>query len=431
MEIKIPNVGESIKEAILVQWYKNDGDPVEKDEPLFLIETDKVTLEVVAEASGMLKITVPAGQTVAIGSVVGTIEAGSKPAPAPKKPLALGKKKSPAAAPPSPATSDPEPAPPAVAASDNLKSYSPAVRRLAAEKNIALENVAGTGPGGRITKGDVLLYMEQESPPPAVTPLAAPEPKPSPPAAAASPSPPAAVPKSPAFGKTTRRPMSPIRLRIAARLLEARQNTAMLTTFNEIDMGPVMDLRKQSKDAFKKKFDVSLGFMSFFIKATVAALKTYPEINASIEGTDIVDHHYYHVGVAIGSERGLVVPVIRDADQLSFAQLEQRIVDFVDRINTNRLQLSDLEGGTFTVSNGGVYGSLLSTPILNIPQSGILGMHKIENRPVAVDNQVVIRPMMYVALSYDHRIVDGKGAVSFLKHIKEWIENPEDPLREK
>lgn len=423
MEIKIPNVGESIKEAILVQWYKNDGDPVEKDEPLFLIETDKVTLEVAAESAGILKITVPAGQTVAIGSVVGTIEAGAKPAPAQKTPPGVEKKKSAAATVTLPAAPEPKPAPLAAIAFQSLKNYSPAVRRLAAEKNIDLDKIAGTGPGGRITKGDVILYMEQESLPQKTI-------APSPQAAAATPPPPAAATKSPAFGKTTRRPMSPIRLRIADRLLEARQNTAMLTTFNEIDMGGVMDLRSRSKDAFQKKFDVSLGFMSFFIKATVAALKAYPEINASIEGTDIVDHHYYHVGVAIGSERGLVVPVIRDADQLNFAQIEQRIVDFVDRINNNRLQLSDLEGGTFTISNGGVYGSLLSTPILNIPQSGILGMHKIENRPIAVDNKVVIHPMMYVALSYDHRIVDGKGAVSFLKHIKEWIENPEDPLME-
>jgi len=423
MEIKIPNVGESIKEAILVQWYKNDGDPVEKDEPLFLIETDKVTLEVAAESAGILKITVPAGQTVAIGSVVGTIEAGAKPASAQNPPPGVEKKKSPPATLTPPAAPEPKPAPLAATTFESLKNHSPAVRRLAAEKNIDLAKIAGTGPNGRITKGDVILYIEQESLPQKTS-------APSLQAPVATPPPPAAATKLPAFGKTTRRPMSPIRLRIADRLLEARQNTAMLTTFNEIDMGRVMGLRSRSKNTFQKKFDVSLGFMSFFIKATVAALKAYPEINASIEGTDIVDHHYYHVGVAIGSERGLVVPVIRDADQLNFAQIEQRIVDFVDRINNNRLQLSDLEGGTFTISNGGVYGSLLSTPILNIPQSGILGMHKIENRPIAVDNKVVIHPMMYVALSYDHRSVDGKGAVSFLKHIKEWIENPEDPLME-
>jgi 2-oxoglutarate dehydrogenase E2 component (dihydrolipoamide succinyltransferase) len=227
-----------------------------------------------------------------------------------------------------------------------------------------------------------------------------------------------------------RRPMSPIRQRIAVRLLEAKQNTAMLTTFNEIDMDKIMSLRRQYKESFKQRYGVNLGMMSFFIKASIEALKEIPRINAFIDGKDVLEHHYYHIGVAVGSERGLVVPVIRHADRMSFAGLEQAIVDFVKKINENRLEISDLEGGTFTISNGGVYGSLLSTPILNTPQSAILGMHKIEKRPVVVDDQIVIRPMMYVALSYDHRIVDGREAVTFLKRIKECVENPERMLME-
>ena len=286
--------------------------------------------------------------------------------------------------------------------------------------------ISGTGPNGRITKGDVLLFLEQTGAGPPIKP----------PGASAGPPPktPPAIPASaiqPAGQEQiSRKPMSPIRRRIAARLLEAKQNTAMLTTFNEIDMSRVMAIRSQRKESFKKKHGVSLGFMSFFIKATVAALRDFPGINASIEAQDFIYHHYYHIGVAIGTERGLVVPVIRAADQLSFAELEQRIVDFVNKIKENRLDLADLEGGTFTISNGGVYGSLLSTPILNMPQSGILGMHKIENRPIALNDQVVIHPMMYVALSYDHRIVDGREAVTFLKRIKECIEEPEEIMTE-
>ncbi len=431
MEIKIPSVGESVKEAVLVEWYKKDGDRIEKDEPLFLIETDKVTLEVTAAAAGTLKISVPAGQTVPIGAVVGSIEAGGEPAAGQKKPAPAAKKTT--AAPEPPLQTTPEPEPPARRAapvepappSPGELVLSPAVRRLVAERNINVSAIPATGPGGRLTKGDVLLYLENGS--------AAAAPKTAPAAAAPAPDgPPPDEPQDriPSFGKTSRKAMSPIRRRIAARLLEARQQTAMLTTFNEIDMSRVMDIRSRRKAAFKKKYDVSLGFMSFFIKASVSALREFPDINAFIEKDDIVYHEYYHVGIAIGSDRGLVVPVIRDADRLSFALLEKSIVDFVDKIQKNRLQLSELEGGTFTISNGGVYGSLLSTPILNTPQSGILGMHKIENRPVAVDDQVLVRPMMYVALSYDHRIVDGKGAVGFLKHIKEWIEDPEDPMRE-
>lgn len=418
LEIKIPSVGESVNEALLAQWYKQNGDLVHKDEPLFLIETDKVTLEIAAEADGKLEITVGDEETVAVGTVVGAIDTDAAPeiqeVPPPEA-------KEPAAA-PEPAKAEPEkvqeraPTPqPLLSVSTaplttEQMPLSPAVRRLVAEKNVDISKITGTGPGGRITKGDVILYLDQQS--------------------ALSDIPPTSLRQAqdrPFKGEeeVTRKTMSPIRKRIATRLLESKHNTAMLTTFNEIDMSRVMEIRTQYKDMFQKKYDVKLGFMSFFVKACVEALKEISAINAFIDGQDIVYHHYYHIGVAVGSERGLVVPVIRHADQLSFAEIEQTIVAFVEKIRTNRLELSDLQGGTFTITNGGVFGSLLSTPILNTPQSGILGMHKIEKRPVVVNDEIVIRPMMYVALSYDHRIVDGRESVTFLKRVKECIENPE------
>jgi 2-oxoglutarate dehydrogenase E2 component (dihydrolipoamide succinyltransferase) len=443
IEIKVPSVGESVTEAILAQWYKNDGDPVKKDEPLFVIETDKVTLEVVAEAEGILSITVSEGETVAIGAVVGTIDTEAAPgataepaavketAPEPadsQKPIAAE------AAPPIPTTAaaerqetKPVPAPESSSrapVNDNL--LAPSVRRLIAERNLDPSRIIGTGPAGRITKGDVLLHLESSvAPPTPGTPDSMTVPDSMHPADGLP-----ATTKLPAAEHVTRKAMTPIRQRIATRLLEAKQNTAMLTTFNEIDMTRVMAIRKQYKDGFKDKYGVNLGFMSFFIKASIEALKEFPQINAFVEEKDIIEHHYYHVGVAVGTKRGLVVPVIRHADMLSFAELEKAIVDYVKKINDNRLELSDLEGGTFTISNGGVYGSLLSTPILNMPQSGILGMHKIEKRPVVIDDAIVIRSMMYVALSYDHRIVDGREAVTFLKRIKECVENPERIMME-
>jgi 2-oxoglutarate dehydrogenase E2 component (dihydrolipoamide succinyltransferase) len=316
------------------------------------------------------------------------------------------------------------PAPPPTAAPATHRSavegLPPSVRRLVAEYHLDASRIPGTGPDGRLTKGDVLLHIEQTKAAPAA-------------AAAAPAAPPAEAVCPPCEGpaeEVTRTPMSPIRKRIAERLLKARQNTAMLTTFNDVDMSAVIELRQRYKESFQKKYGVSLGFMSFFIKASVEALKAIPAINATIDGQDIVYHHYYHVGVAVGSEKGLVVPVIRHADRLTFAQLEQAINAFVAKIKENKLALADLDGGTFTITNGGVFGSLLSTPILNTPQSGILGMHRVDKRPVAVNDQVVIRPMMYVALSYDHRIVDGREAVTFLKHIKECIENPERIMME-
>ncbi|MEN8246357.1 MAG: 2-oxoglutarate dehydrogenase complex dihydrolipoyllysine-residue succinyltransferase [Thermodesulfobacteriota bacterium] len=411
LEIKIPSVGESVQEAVLAEWFKSDGEQVQIDEPLLVIETDKVTLEVVAEAAGVLKILVQEGETVTIGAVVGLIEAGEGAiAEKPAKPESV----------PAPRTPEERPAQPPVTETgppvDTFKeagtdmSLAPSVRRLTAEKGLDASKIPGTGPGGRISKGDVLLYLEQA---PAGIPDTLTQPLSLEASAAQLPA------------EEVRKPMSPIRKRIAARLLESKQSTAMLTTFNEIDMHQAMAMRTRYKEMFQKKHGVSLGFMSIFIKACVEALKEIPEINAFIDGQDLIYHNYQHIGVAIGTERGLVVPVIRHAEQMSFAQLEKAIVDYVAKIKENRLELADLEGGTFTVSNGGVYGSLLSTPILNTPQSGILGMHKIEKRPVVIDDEIVIRPMMYVALSYDHRIVDGKGAVTFLKRVKEFIENPE------
>jgi 2-oxoglutarate dehydrogenase E2 component (dihydrolipoamide succinyltransferase) len=428
IEIKVPSVGESVTEALLAQWFNQDGDAVRKDAALFVLETDKVTLEVTAEAAGRLHILVPAGTTVKVGAVVGAIDTISAAAGEIGTPAAASKKIHRAPEPKPPVVEKPPASPPAVAAAAPptaasadpraaVEGLPPSVRRLVAEYHLDTSRIPGTGPDGRLTKGDVLLHIEQTKAAPA--------------AAAAAPSAEAVCPpcEGPAE-EVTRTPMSPIRKRIAERLLKARQNTAMLTTFNDVDMSAVIELRQRYKETFQKKYGVSLGFMSFFIKASVEALKAIPAINATIDGQDIVYHHYYHVGVAVGSEKGLVVPVIRHADRLTFAQLEQAINAFVAKIKDNKLALADLDGGTFTITNGGVFGSLLSTPILNTPQSGILGMHRVDKRPVAVNDQVVIRPMMYVALSYDHRIVDGREAVTFLKHIKECIENPERIMME-
>ncbi len=424
IEIKVPSVGESVTEALLAQWFKTEGDAVKNDEPLFVIETDKVTLEVVAEADGVLSIKVPEGETVAIGAVVGTLDtdAAAKTADAPvadKAAEGVGAIPAPESA------AESAPAAPVLHPGEGVQ-FAPSVRRLMAEKNLDPAQIPGTGPGGRITKSDVILYLESGRAPvslgtsdQATVAKAKETSVEMPPGKAIA-----------AEERTRRKPMSLIRQRIAARLLEAKHSTAMLTTFNEIDMAHVMAIRNQYKETFKQKYGVGLGFMSFFIKACIEALKEFSQINAFVDGKDVIEHHYYHIGVAIGSERGLVVPVIRHADMLSFAGLEEAIVDYVKKIKKNRLELADLEGGTFTISNGGVYGSLLSTPILNTPQSAILGMHKIEKRPVVIDDEVVIRPMMYVALSYDHRIVDGREAVTFLKRIKECVENPERIMME-
>ncbi len=423
IEIKIPGVGESVREAVLAQWLKNDGDSVKKDEPILVIETDKVSLEIAAEADGVLHIQVPAGMTVPIGTVVATIDVaeGAEPVSPASLPasalhhLSAGVQPS---VPPADASLEVSHSP--IHAPMQL---SPSVRRLIRDNRLKhpvdLAVITGTGPGGRTTKGDVLLYLEKQPATPA-----------GPAAGASLQAPVDAHPHEAGVELTVRKTLTPIRRRIAERLVLAKQQTAMLTTFNEIDMSRVMSLRTRYRDEFRKKNGVSLGFMGFFIKASVAALKDFPEMNAFIDATDIVYHHYYHIGIAVGSERGLVVPVLRNADRMGFADLEKAIASAVEKIASGKLGLSELEGGTFTISNGGVYGSLLSTPILNPPQSGILGMHKIEKRPVVIDDAIVIRPMMYVALSYDHRIVDGSGAVSFLKRIKECVEEPERLMME-
>jgi 2-oxoglutarate dehydrogenase E2 component (dihydrolipoamide succinyltransferase) len=405
IDVIVPTVGESVQEALLAEWFKADGDRVEKDEALFVIETDKVTLEVVAEAAGILRILAGQGETVAIGAVVGRIEILEDV----QKPSAQEAGVELETQPPAVEKETPplQEAAPEQATSGEDPVLAPSVRRLAAEKGLDLSRIKGTGPGGRISKGDVLLHLEQ-------APAGVPE---------------TCVPpvemEADIGPAEIRKAMTPIRKRIAARLLEARQKTAMLTTFNDIDMLRAMDIRARYKEKFKERHNVNLGFMSFFVKACVTALQEIKQINAFLEGEEIVYHNYQHIGVAIGSGRGLVVPVIRHAEQKSFADIEKAILYYVEKIKDNRLELADLEGGTFTISNGGVYGSLLSTPILNTPQSGILGMHRIEKRPVVVDDQIVIRPMMYVALSYDHRIVDGREAVTFLKRVKELVENPE------
>jgi 2-oxoglutarate dehydrogenase E2 component (dihydrolipoamide succinyltransferase) len=444
IELKIPEVGESVQEALLAQWLKRDGESVRKDDILFVIETDKVTLEISAPADGVLRILVQEGQTVRVGAVVGRIEetAAQKNGRSVKKPPEPAAGKGPAGESKAPGPETSRPAPPerrdsgssppplpeeaAAVRSDEPASskriISSSVRALAEKNGVDLSAVTPTGPGGRITEGDVLLFLEQH----AVEEPPAPAPKREYPGAVSAQEEGVCTPRE----EIIRKPMSPIRQRIAARLLDARQNTAMLTTFNEIDMSRVQAFRKEFGEEFRRKHGIRLGLMSFFIKASVLALKEMAEVNAFIEGNEIVYHNYYHIGVAIGAERGLVVPVIRHADVLGFAALERAIADFAKKVEQNKLEISDLEAGTFTITNGGVFGSLLSTPILNPPQSAILGMHKIEDRPVVVDQQIVIRPMMYVALSYDHRIIDGRQAVAFLRTIKDCVENPERIMME-
>ncbi len=435
IEIKIPGVGESIREATLAQWFKKDGDHVEKDTPLFSIETDKVTLEVVAPMAGVITTQIAEGDTIRIGTVACLLDTEGEPeepeiseTEGPERETAP---EAPTQRPVPESMETPAPKPePEIPGPAGEPVLSPAVRRLAAERGIDPALINGTGPGGRITKGDLILHLEQTS---AAAPKAAPPPAKPGPAAEAPMAPPVATPtpEKPAEAaaatddEVIQKPLSQIRKRIAQRLVAAKQQTAMLTTFNEIDMSRVMDMRSRFGDVFQDTHGVRLGIMSFFIRACVAALNAFPELNAFFEQEHIVYHRSVHMGVAVGSDRGLVVPVIRRVEALSFAQIEKAIIDFVDRIKANQLALADLQGGTFTLTNGGVYGSLLSTPILNMPQSGILGLHKIEKRPVVVNNEIVVRPMMYVALSYDHRIVDGREAVQFLKRIKTDLENPE------
>jgi len=404
-EIRVPQLGESVTEATIGKWFKAQGDAVKVDEPLVELETDKVTVEVPAPAGGVLaSIAAQPGQTVNVGALLGAIEEGAAGAVTAK-----------------PATKAEEPkkaAEPASAAAAEAKPLSPAVRKIVEENKIDPASVAGTGKDGRLTKGDVLAEIARPAAP-AVIQL--------PPAVPAPAAPRAPSPQADAEREERVR-MSRLRQTIARRLKDAQNTAAMLTTFNEVDMSHVMALRNQYKEVFEKKHGVKLGFMSFFVKAVLQALKEIPAVNAEIDGDDLVYKNYYHIGVAVGTDKGLVVPVVRDADRLSFAGIEKTINDFGKRARDGQLQIAEMQGGTFTISNGGVYGSLMSTPILNAPQSGILGMHKIQERPVAIGGQVVVRPMMYLALSYDHRIVDGREAVTFLVRVKEGLEDPQRAL---
>jgi 2-oxoglutarate dehydrogenase E2 component (dihydrolipoamide succinyltransferase) len=404
-EVKIPAVGESITSGVLSGWLKQNGDGVRNGEPIFALETDKISTEVPAPASGRLQIMVPAGEEVKIGQVVAVIDAADGATKSESKDSTVT-----TTAPTSPKSEEPAKEEPAL---------SPAVRRLAAEEKIPLAEVTGTGKHGQITKEDVVNYLERpaqtkvsDSKPTLNEALEAPTKEKVSPAPASS------------DGRSSRRKMSPLRKKIAAQLVMAQQNAAMLTTFNECDMTAVMHLRTSYQEAFQKRHGTKLGFMSFFIKAVVDALQVVPAMNARIDGDDLVENHYYDIGVAVGTERGLVVPVVRDADKKSFPELENAVAGFAAKAREGKLQLDELTGGVFTITNGGIYGSLLSTPILNPPQSGILGMHKIQNRPVAIGDKIEIRPMMYLALSYDHRVVDGKEAVTFLVRVKDCIEDP-------
>jgi 2-oxoglutarate dehydrogenase E2 component (dihydrolipoamide succinyltransferase) len=405
-EIRVPTLGESVSEATIAKWFKKPGDVVKADEPLVELETDKVTLEVPAPAAGILgDIAAKDGETVGPGALLGSITEGSATAAPPAKQAAAPKM----AAPAQPAAA-PKPAPAAPAPAQSAKEPGPAVNRIAAESGIDAARVSGSGKDGRVTKGDMLAAVASGL---AATPAAAPAP-----AQARAPS----APEDATREERVR--MTKLRQTIARRLKDAQNTAAMLTTFNDVDMGAVMDLRKTYKDVFEKKHGVKLGFMGFFAKACVQALKEIPAVNAEIDGQDLVYKNYYHIGVAVGTEKGLVVPVVRDADRLSIADIEKAIADYGRRARDGKLSIDEMQGGTFTITNGGIYGSLMSTPILNAPQSGILGMHRIEDRPVVRGGQVVVRPMMYLALSYDHRIVDGREAVTFLVRVKEALEDP-------
>lgn len=464
MEIVVPELGESIVEATVARWLKKEGEQVTAGEPLVELETDKVDLEVSAQQDGVLvKIAHPDGSDVQVGQVLGVVAAAGEGAEG----AALGDGAAPAAetageraettARPKTepqAQSQPEPAGQTPAGVDRA---TPVARRLASEQGLDLAHIPGSGPGERVTKEDVQQFMQRSretAAPPAPTSAPAPQAQPlAAPAQAAQPAPAAPTaqpaerrpegrgagdgrageqpaPRNGRHGLEERIRMSRRRRTIAARLVEAQQTAAMLTTFNDVDMSAVMDIRKRRRDSFLARYGIRLGLMSFFVKASIGALKEFPQLNAEIQGDEIVLKRYYDIGMAIGAEEGLVVPVLRDADRMSFAAIEKAIQDYSQKVQQGSLSLEDLRGGTFTITNGGIFGSLLSTPILNPPQVGILGLHRIEDRPVVVDGQVVIRPMMYMALSYDHRIVDGREAVQFLARVRELIQDPESLLLE-
>jgi 2-oxoglutarate dehydrogenase E2 component (dihydrolipoamide succinyltransferase) len=439
VEVRVPRMAESVSEAVIVEWLKPDGAAVRTDEPIVTLETDKAAVELAASESGVLRHARQLGDTVVVNDVIARIEPGAVPAGAPASP--------PAPVPARPSAPAPEGAKPPASAIAGAEApvspppdepaLGPAVRRLLEENGLSPSAVRGSGKGGRLLKEDVLRHLEEARgeagagrPAPPAAPAPAAE-------AQAAPAPPRAAPAAPALTAAPRAafdggeravPMSRVRQRIAERLIQSQQTTATLTTFNEIDMSAVIEARARWKEGFEQRHGVRLGYMSFFARACVLALQEIPELNAEIRGTDIVYHDYVHLGIAVQTGRGLIVPVVRDAHRLGFAEIEREIARLAQAARDNKLMLEELMGGTFTISNGGVYGSLLATPILNPPQSGILGMHKIEKRPIARDDQVVIRPMMYVALSYDHRIVDGEQSVTFLVRVKERLEDPERML---
>ena len=442
VEIRVPPLGESLVDAVVGVWLKQEGDSVSRGESLVELETDKVNLDVTAEDDGVLSsISRQAGEVVTVGDVLGLVSSSNgASAPAPATAAAVAEPAPVAAAPAPVAAAAPAAPPPAVVApsaeSDGGGRAAPAVRRLAEEHSIDLNTITGTGPGGRVTREDILIVAArqavQQGPPPAAathgpapaTTAHSPQPHtPDAPSAAVS-------PVGTASDREERKRFSRRRQTTAARLVEAQQTAAMLTTFNEADMGAVMDVRARRKDAFKQQYGVNLGFMSFFTKAVVGALKAFPEMNSELQGDELVLKKYYDIGIAVGTDEGLVVPVIRDADRKTFAGIEQELASLATKAREGKLALSDITGGTFTITNGGIYGSLNSTPILNVPQVGILGMHAIVQRPVAVDGEVVIRPMMNLAVSYDHRVIDGATAVQFLVRVKQMIEDPETLLIE-
>ena len=411
IQIQVPAMGESVTEATVGRWFKKEGDAVARDEPILELETDKVTVEVPAPADGAIEsIAVKEGDTVQVGTVLGAIAEGKAGSPAAPKPAGA---QAPAAKPAAPKSQTPV-SPPPQAKPEAKPAQAPVIampsaKRIAEESGLDLARVSGSGKDGRVTKGDALAALEALAAQRAHTKPAQPQP------AAARPN----------AAREERVTMTRLRRTIALRLKEAQNTAAQLTTFNEVDMTHVMALRAEYKDSFEKKHGVRLGFMGFFVKACVAALKELPNVNGESEGDDIVYKNYYDIGVAVSTERGLVVPVVRDAETLSLAQIEAKIHDYGVRARDNKLKLDELLGGTFTISNGGVFGSLMSTPILNPPQSGVLGMHKIQERPVAIEGKIEIRPMMYLALSYDHRLVDGREAVTFLVRVKENLEDPQ------
>lgn len=416
VELRVPSVGESITEVQIGNWLKNEGDYVDEGQPVVEIESEKATVELPAPTSGTLsKIVKKQGEVANVGDVVGEMEPGEKPAGAPAEEPKKEREE----------TAEAKERPTATAAGESGEASSgdresgdeeviamPAAQRILKEKNIDAKDVKGTGLGGRVLKEDVVRHAEEKSatpPPPSVSPTLSQH---------------GQEAHADAEGREEVVPMSPMRKTIARRLVDAQQTAALLTTFNEVDMSEVMALRKTHNEEYQEKYGIKLGFMSFFVKACVDALKLFPAVNAEVRDESIVYKNHYDIGVAVGGGKGLVVPVLRDADRMSFAEVEKTINDLAQRAKANRLSMEELSGGTFTISNGGIYGSMLSTPIINPPQSGILGMHAIQDRPVAREGQVVIRPMMYVALTYDHRIVDGREAVSFLKRIKDCIESP-------